>query len=102
MPNMKALNKWKQQVVILLSEADCLSLFLCQTTLFVAKEMTNSPVCRSSIIAPAGPIYSKNKNGGNCQSGTLNHQNGQNVELITYCTGDCLAKFGFVQACIDT
>jgi hypothetical protein len=41
------------------------------------------------------------KNGAKCQSGTLNHQNGQNDVLITYCTGDRLAKFGFVLACID-
>jgi hypothetical protein len=36
-----------------------------------------------------------------CESGTLNHQNGQNEVLITYCTGDWLAKFCFVQACIN-
>jgi hypothetical protein len=46
------------------------------------------------------PIWLE-KNGGKCQSGTLNHQNGQNDVLITFCTGDWLAKFGFVPACID-
>ena len=45
--------------------------------------------------------YILQKNGGKCQSGTLNHRNGQNDVLITYCIGDSLAKFGFVQACID-
>ncbi len=53
------------------------------------------------VIAPAGHLYARKKNGGKCQSGTLNHQNGQNDVLITYCTGDWLAVFGFVPACID-
>jgi hypothetical protein len=41
------------------------------------------------------------KNGGKYQSGIPNHPNGRNEGLITYCTGDWLAKFGFVPACID-
>ncbi len=49
---------------------------------------------------PAGHLCSK-ENGGKCQSGKLNHRNGQNDVLITYCIGDWLAKFGFVPACID-
>jgi hypothetical protein len=52
------------------------------------------------LLRPQG-TYARKKNGGKCQSGTLNHQNGRNDVLITYCTGDWLAKFGFVPACID-
>ncbi len=55
----------------------------------------------SSFIAPAGRLYAQKKNGRKCQSGTLNHRNGRNDELITYRTGDWLAEFGFVLACID-
>ncbi len=54
-----------------------------------------------NIIVPAGCLYARKTNGRKCQSGTLNHQNGRNDVLITYCTGDWLAKFGFVPACID-
>jgi hypothetical protein len=46
------------------------------------------------------PISSE-KNCRKCQSGIINHPNGENAVLITYCTGDWLAKFGFVLACID-
>ncbi len=52
------------------------------------------------LLHPQG-AYAWKTNGGKCQSGTLNHQNGQNDVIITYCTGDWLAKFGFVPACID-
>ena len=52
------------------------------------------------IIAPTERLYAQKNNGGKCQSGALNHQNGQNDVLITYCTRDWLAKFGFVPACI--
>ncbi len=58
-------------------------------------------LCVEEVIAPAGHLYAWKKNDAKCQSGTLNHQNGQNDVLITYCTGDWLAKFGFVPGCID-
>jgi hypothetical protein len=51
-------------------------------------------------LRPQG-AYAQKQNVGNCQAETLNHRNGQNDVLITYCTGDWLAKFGFVPACID-
>jgi hypothetical protein len=53
------------------------------------------------FIAPAERLYPQKKNCGKCQSGIINHPNGQNAVLITYYTGDWLAKFGFVPACID-
>ena len=51
----------------------------------------------NNLLHPQG-AYILEKKGGKCQSGTLYHQNGQNVGLITYCTGDWLAKFGCVPA----
>ncbi len=58
-------------------------------------------IWRKMVIVPPGRLYTQKINGGKCQSGTLNHQNGWNDVLTTYCTGDWLAKFGFVPACID-
>jgi hypothetical protein len=55
---------------------------------------------QSTLLRLQG-AYRVPKKGGKCQSGTLYHRNVRNVGLITYCTRDWLAKFGFVQACID-
>jgi hypothetical protein len=52
------------------------------------------------LLRPQG-AYARKKDGGKCQSGKLDHRNGRNDVLITYCTGDWLAIFGFVPACID-
>ena len=46
------------------------------------------------FLRPQG-AYILEKNGRKFQSGTLNHRNGRNNVLITYCTGDRLAKLSF-------
>ena len=66
----------------------------------MSKMVDSSIPAKSFYCACRAPISSK-KNGGKCQSGTINHPNGRNAVLITYCTGDWLAIFGFVPACID-
>ncbi len=67
-------------------------------TLIDIRIKSDGPGC---LIAPVGRLYPQKKNCGKCQSGIINHPNGQNAVLITYCTGDWLAKFGFIPACID-
>ncbi len=52
------------------------------------------------LLRPQGAFRLENKMGGSV-SLKPNHPNGQNEGLITYCTGDWLAKFGFVPACSD-
>jgi hypothetical protein len=73
--------------------------FFC--TYFLSYKQANHILCRNVFLLRPQGAYAQKTNGGKCQSGTLNHQNGRNDVLITYCTEDWLAKFGFVPACID-
>ncbi len=45
----------------------------------ICEDINDHSACRAPI--------SSEKNGGKCQSGIINHPNGQNAVLITYCTG---------------
>jgi hypothetical protein len=78
-----------------------LTLMLSDVYLVGDFSLPRSTFNKETLLRPQG-AYMLKKNGRKCQSGTLNHQNGQNDVLIIYCTGDWLAKLGLFQLVLIT